>query len=326
MAHVVIYLPSGFYSAIASTAIETLQAVNDLRGRPIFTYEFIAKRPRARSKSGVLFPAKPRPTRRMDALILLAGVRPDPADTLHLLDAETRYTTPLIQLAQRQDARIAATCGAAFLLAATGALNGKRATISWWLKEQARERFPRVRWTPSRLVVRAGRLYTSGAAFAGLELITTLLADLGFADEERQVRKLMVFPPTREFQTPYEIAAAAAAPLDAIATFEQRLHAFARDHIQTLTLTRLARQFGASPRTLARRFDEELHTTPGKWIQLQRLEAAKALLETTRLGIADICYRVGYEDPASFGRLFARTTGMTPGEFRRHLRSPGADG
>jgi transcriptional regulator GlxA family with amidase domain len=313
--HVVVYLPSSFYSAIASTAVETLQAVNEVRGSDAFTYEFVAKRRRARSKSGVLFPARLRPSRKMDALILLAGLRPDMRDTLRLLDAETRYTTPLIRLAQRQGALIAATCGASFFLAASGLLDGKRATISWWLKEQARLRFPQIHWTPSRLVVREGRLYTSGAAFAGLELITTLVGDLGFGKEERQVRKLMVFPPSRDLQTPYEILA----PEEA-SPFQTRLNALA-EQLRKLNVGFLARHLGASARTLARRFSAEYHTTPGKWIQQKRLEAARTLLETTRLGISEICFRVGYEDPASFGRLFSRTTGMTPGEFRKQLQS-----
>jgi hypothetical protein len=61
--HVVVYLPSAFYSAIASTVVETLQAVNDVHGSPLFSFEFVAKRSRAVSKSGISFPAKIRPSK-----------------------------------------------------------------------------------------------------------------------------------------------------------------------------------------------------------------------------------------------------------------------
>jgi transcriptional regulator GlxA family with amidase domain len=313
--HVVVYLPSAFYSAIASTVVETLQAVNDVHGSPLFSFEFVAKHPRAVSKSGISFPAKTRPSKKMDVLILLAGLRPEIAETLRLLDEESEHTKPLIRLAQRQGAVIASTCGAAYLLAASGLLDGKRSTISWWLKKEAGRRFPKVRWEPSRLIIRQGRIYTSGAAFSGLELITTLLIDLGFAKEERQVRKLMVLPPSRQFQSPYEMPVPE--PVDA---FEKKLNALSKENLPRLNIEFLAERFGMSPRTLSRRFFAELQTSPGKWIQQKRLETARTLLEITRLSISEVCYRVGYQDLASFGRLFAKTTGMPPGEFRKEIQ------
>ncbi len=313
--HVVVYLPSAFYSAIASTVVETLQAVNDVHGSQLFSFEFVAKHSRAVSKSGISFPAKIRPSKKMDVLILLAGLRPEVSETLRLLDEESKHTEPLIKLAQRQGAVIASTCGAAYLLAASGLLDGKRSTISWWLKKEASRRFPQVRWEPSRLIVRQGRVYTSGAAFSGLELITTLLIDLGFAKEERQVRKLMVLPPSREFQSPYEM------PIpEEIDVFEKKLNALSKENLQHLNIEFLAQRLGMSPRTLSRRFFDELQTSPGKWIQEKRLATARTLLEVTKLSVSEVCYRVGYQDLASFSRLFAKTTGMRPGEFRKQIQ------
>ena len=301
--HVVIYLPSAFDSAIASTIVETLQAVNDVRGSPIFSFEFVAKQAPAVSKSGISFPAKTRPSKKIDVLIVLAGMRPAISETLQLLEQESRYTNPLIRLARKQGAVIASTCGAAYLPTASGTLNGKR---------EASRRFPKVRWEPSRLIVRQGRVYTSGAAFSGLELITGLLVDLGFAHEERQVRKLMVLPPSREFQSPYEIPLA-----EETHPFAKKLNELAKEHMRELNLQFLARYLGRSPRTLSRRFFDEFQTSPGKWIQERRL--ARTLLEATKLNISEICYRVGYQDLSSFSRLFSRTTGMAPGEFRRQV-------
>jgi transcriptional regulator GlxA family with amidase domain len=314
--HVAIYLPSDFYSAIASTIAETLQAVNEVSGSQVFEVEFVARTTRAVSKSGISFAAKMRPSRKMDALILLAGLRPDVPATLRLLEKESEHAKPLIKLAQRQGAIIAATCGAAYLLAASGALDGLRATISWWLKKEASRRFPQVRWEPSRLIVRQGRIYTTGASFAGLELITALLRDMGFNKEERQVRKLMVLPPSRQFQSPYEFSL----PED-VCPLEKRLNKLAKEKMRELNLPFLVRHLGTSPRTLSRRFLDELQTSPGKWIREKRLESARTLLEATRLSVSEVCYRVGYQDLASFSRLFSKTTGMTPGEFRRQIQA-----
>lgn len=314
--HVVIYLSSAFYAAIAATIIETLEAVNEVSGAKVFSFEFVAKQARAVSKSGIRFRASTEPSKKMDVLIVLAGAESEIPKTVRLLDRETKHVLPLVERAQRQGSIIAATCGASYLLAGSGILNGKRSTISWWLKKEASRRFPAVRWEPSRLIIRQGRIYTTGAGFSGLELITTLLLDLGLSKEERQVRKIMVLPPSRQFQSPYEESFPAATD-----PFEKQLNRFSRENIRDLDLQFLARRLGMSSRSLSRKFIKELQTTPGKWIQEKRLEMARALLETTRLTVAEICHRIGYQDVASFGRLFAKSTGMPPADFRRQIVS-----
>ncbi|UWZ81715.1 GlxA family transcriptional regulator [Occallatibacter riparius] len=319
--HVVLYLPDAFYSAIASTLVETLQAVNEVRGSEVFTYEFVSRTEHPRSKSGILYRANPRPSQTMDVLILLTGVTANALESVRELELETQRAKPLVLLAKRQKARIAATCGASYILANLGLLKGRCATISWWLKKEVKLRFPLVKWEPSRILVRDGSFYTTGAAFAGLELISSLLRDLGYSKEERLVRKLMVLPPARESQDPYEVPG-----LLETTSFEKRLRRIAHSNLSQLDISFLAKELHVTPRTLARRFVEELRISPGKWIQEQRLEAARSLLESTSLSVAEICYQVGYQDGASFGRLFLRVTGMTPGEYRRELRAPERSG
>jgi transcriptional regulator GlxA family with amidase domain len=316
--HITLWLPTSFYSAVASTIVETLQVVNDVSASPVFTYEFVSRARQPVSTTGVRFLSRAKPSRKMDALILLAPPGLDVHQLTQSLDEEARYARPLIQLARGQGASIAALCGASYLLADAGLLDGKRATIAWWLKQEAVRRFPSVRWEASRLIVRDGNVYTSGAGFSGLELITTLLIDLGFVREERLVRKIMVLPPPRLFQSPYELPLAQMP--HAAERFQTKLEELSKAHLRQLNLSYLARHLSISPRTLARRFIQELHISPGKWIKEKRLEAARALLETTRLNLAEICYRIGYQDVASFSRLFSRTTGMAPGEFRKQLQ------
>src|ERR1700740_3059112 len=179
--HVVVYLSTGFYAAIAATIIETLQAVNSVSGTEIFSSEFVAKQSRAVSKSGIRFEANTEASKKIDVLILLAGAEAEAAQTIQLLDRETKHVLPVIHQAQRQGSIIAATCGASYFLAGSGILDGKRSTISWWLKKEARRRFPAVRWEPSRMLIRPGRVYTTGAGFSGLGLITRPRLSLGFS-------------------------------------------------------------------------------------------------------------------------------------------------
>ncbi|WP_342234529.1 GlxA family transcriptional regulator [Inquilinus sp. OTU3971] len=316
--HVVIWLPSTFYSAVAATIAEMFDLVNTIRQSETLSLEFVSRHARAATSLGVRFEAKPQPSRPMDALILLAMPGLKIPDLLRSLEAETPHAAPLIAMARQRDAIIAAHCGASYFLASSGVIDRKRATISWWLKADALKRFPRVKWDPSRLLIRHGRIYTCGGGFSGLELARALITDLGFEREERIVRKLLVLPPSRRLQTPYEF------PLDDIVPtpdpFRAGIAALSREHLQTLNLAFLAEHLRLSPRTLARRFAEELQTTPGQWIQDQRMAAAKGLLEGTKLTVSEICYRVGYQDVASFSRLFSRTMGLPPGEYRRQCQ------
>jgi transcriptional regulator GlxA family with amidase domain len=313
--HVVLYLPETFYSAIASAFVETLLAINGVRGDRAFSFEFVSTNDHACSKSGIIYPVRSHPSRKMDVLVLLTGVGLDVMESVAALEEESERVKPLVLLAKRQKARIAATCGASYILARLGLLNGRSATISWWLGKEVKKIFPRVKWDPTRIVVRDGCLYTTGAAFAGLELISKLVIDLGFAKEERQVRKFMVLPPARESQDPYEVPG-----LEESTSFKKHLRQLAQRNLAELDLAFLAAKLNTSPRTLSRRFLDELQLTPGKWIQEQRLEAARVMLESTKLSVSEICFRVGYQDSASFGRLFTRVTGLTPGEFRKELR------
>lgn len=132
--------------------------VNDVSAAPVFTYEFVSRTPQPVSTTGIRFSARAKPSRKMDALILLAPPGLDVPQLTQALDQESRYTGPLIERAQSQGASIAALCGASYLLAQAGLLNGKRATIAWWLKQEALRRFPRVRWDASRLIIRQGHI------------------------------------------------------------------------------------------------------------------------------------------------------------------------
>ncbi|NLR63285.1 helix-turn-helix domain-containing protein [Chitinophaga varians] len=314
--HVVIYLPPDFYSAIASSIIEMLLAINEIKGEEIFSVEFVSRQSRPVSRSGITFHARTKPSRKMDVLILLAGISLDTTLLAGILRRESKFTGPLLQQAVAQQAIIAGTCGAGLLLAHLHILNGKRATVAWWVKHEAQRLFPEVHWEPSRMVVRQGRIYTSGAVYGGMDLLSAVLIDLGFAEEERQVRKIMAMPAVRQFQTPYEMQPSELQQHP----FEKKLDDIAAETgLDTLTGKMIARKLTVSYRTLSRKFADELRLSPAKWLQQKRLDAAKALLETTTLNISEICYQVGYQDLASFSRLFVRTTGMTPGEFRRQV-------
>lgn len=314
---IVIWLPSAFYSAVAATLAEMFELLNLIEGEERIAVEFVSAASPATSQSGVSFPCKAAPSGKMDALILLANPGLPGPDLMRLLERESRSAATIIEMAQRQKAIIAGHCGASYFLADAGLLDGRSATTSWWLREEISARFPEVDWNPSQILIRHGRIFTCGGGFAGLELGRALLDALDMGEAEHLVRKLLVLPPSRQCQSPYEFDLAG---LGKNEPFVRKLDDIAGSQLKTLDLASLADRLGLTRRTMARRFADRLQTSPGRWIQNERLRAARRLLETSDLAVAQIAYEVGYEDAASFGRLFMKETGMSPGEYRRQSR------
>lgn len=311
--NIVVYLPPNFYSAIASSIAETLQAVNEIHGSNIFVTSFVSKN-KAVSRSGIIFPAKKQFLGKIDVLIILSGISLETKYIAAIIEKESRFAGFLVSQAVEHGAIIAGTCGASLLLAHLGMLNGKRATVAWWVKKEAMRLYPKVKWDSSRMVIYEDGIYTSGAVYAGIDLLSVLLVDLGFGKEEKQVSQLMAIPSIREFQTPYEMIIAEINP----PPFEEKLNKIIQETgLVKLTIEVICSNLAMSYRTLSRKFISELFISPGKWLQHQRLEAAKLLLKETQWSIGEICYQVGYLDLPSFSRLFLKKTGLTPNEFRR---------
>lgn|GEM_PF-2395845 len=310
---VVIYLPSNFYSAIASSIAEIFQAVNELAGSDIFEIIFIAEK-KATSRSGIVFPVNKKIPKRIDILILLSGLTPEIQLAAEIIEKESKFVSSFIYSAKKQGAIIAGTCGASLVMAHLGLLNGKRATVAWWMKDEALLLYPEVKWEIARMVVQENGIYTSGAVYAGIDLVSVLLIDLGFIKEEKLVRQIMAIPVVREYQTPYETVIAR---LD-LSPFEQQLNKIINETgLTKLTIANICSNLAMTYRSVFRKFKKELSTSPGIWIQDQRLGAAKLLLQETQLSIGEICYQVGYLDQPSFSRLFLKKTGLNPTEFRR---------
>jgi transcriptional regulator GlxA family with amidase domain len=312
---VVIYLPLQFYSGVASSLFEIIQVINSMNSNKTIAVEFASYGKTARSRSGIVFPARPLSPEKIDVLLVLAGLGAELQPSPIILEKEAAKVLPIIQKAVSDKALIGASCGGAYFLAWAGLLNGKKATISWWLKNVVKTRFPQVKWEPSRMVVRSKGVYTSGGGFSGFELLSAILIDTGFAKEEKLVRKLMVLPPSRISQVPYEVNEGSFSDSD----FVEKVERLAKRSLAGLNVSLLASHLHLSERTLARRFQEELSMSPGKWIQEKRLIEAKALMEKGKLSVEQICFETGYEDLSSFSRLFKRTTGMSPTEYKRHF-------
>jgi transcriptional regulator GlxA family with amidase domain len=220
-----------------------------------------------------------------------------------------------IRRAANRGARVASICSGAFVLAATGVLDGLRATTHWLAAAKLAERHPRIAVDPNVLYVDNGRVLTSAGAAAGFDLCIHLVRrDLG-ADAAADVARLAVMPPERAggqaqfiVQAPPAAVPGSMAPL--LAWIEQNVS-------RQLPLPVLARRAAMSTRTLSRRFREQVGATPAAWIGQVRVRRAQRLLETTDLSIEQVAAEVGFGSAAVLRQHFGSVVGTSPLTYRR---------
>ncbi|WP_406196356.1 helix-turn-helix domain-containing protein [Kitasatospora sp. NBC_01560] len=234
--------------------------------------------------------------------------RPPPAE---LVDA--------VREAHRAGARIASLCTGAFVLAAAGLLDGRRATTHWAHTETLAARHPRVQVDPDVLYVDNGSVLTSAGKAAALDLCLHLVRlDHGPSTANAVARNLVV-PPLRaggqaQFVTT-PVPAREDHPLTALLPWVlERLD-------RPLTVDDLARRALMSSRTLSRQFRAATGTTPLQWLLTQRIRRAQELLENTDDSIDAVAAATGMGTATTLRRHFHRTVGVPPDTYRRTFRS-----
>lgn len=229
--------------------------------------------------------------------------------------------TEALRAAHQRGARIVAICTGAFVLAQTGLLDGRRATTHWRHTTKLAVAFPEVQVDPDVLYVDHGDVATSAGTGAGIDLCLHLVRRDHGAAYAAQIARSMVLPPHREgSQLQYATQPAPAKADESLAS----LLDWATSQLDTqLTVGRLAERARLSSRTLARRFTEQLGTSPGEWLLRQRLDAARVLLERTNLPVEAIATRVGLASAVNLRRHFRTHLGTTPGAYRRTFGEPG---
>ncbi|KPC91669.1 helix-turn-helix domain-containing protein [Streptomyces albus] len=245
----------------------------------------------------------------------------DTADTV-LIPGWTPVETPLphpvrsaLLRAHARGARIASICSGVFALARTGLLDGRSATAHWARTAQLQREFPRIRVEPDVLYVDHGDVATSAGAGAGVDLCLHLVRQDHGAAHAALVARHMVMPPHRDGgQAQY---APSPPPADAL----DGLLEWAGTRLGTpLSVGDMAAHLNVSPRTLARRFADQLGTSPGAWLLSRRVAEARTLLERTDLPVEAIAARVGLTSAVNLRRRFRAQVGTTPGAYRRAFR------
>lgn len=246
------------------------------------------------------------------------------ADTIILpgiADVSAKVPERLVRSVRKAAAggtRVASICSGAFLLAATGLLDGRRATTHWLATDELARRYPKVRVDPDVLYVDEGQLLTSAGAAAAFDLCLHLVRlDYGSAVAVEAARA-SVMPLERDGGQSQFIVNAPPTPDGAslarlLAWLEENLH-------EELTLEDMARRAALSVRSLNRHFRDQTGTTPLQWLLKARVRRAQLLLETTGHSIERVATKVGFGSATAFRAHFRRVVATSPQAYRRAFR------
>lgn len=246
------------------------------------------------------------------------------ADTVIVPSCEDIEADPPAELldalreAHARGARIASLCTGAFVLAAAGLLDGRRATTHWAHAERLAGRYPRVRVDADVLYTDEGQILTAAGKAAAIDLSLHLVRlDHGIAVANALARTLVVPPHRAGGQAQFIAAPVPQQAGDGIADLQHwaldRLH-------EPLTVQDLADRAGMSSRNLTRHFHRSAGLTPLHWLHTQRIRRAQELLETTDTAVERIAVRTGMGTATTLRRHFSRAVGVPPDTYRRTFR------
>jgi transcriptional regulator GlxA family with amidase domain len=227
-------------------------------------------------------------------------------------------TLEWIASASKRARRTASVCTGAFLLAAAGLLDGRRATTHWSAAKELARRYPRVRVDPEPIFLRDGPVWTSAGVTAGMDLALALVEEDLDRDAALAIaRQLVLFLRRPGNQSQFSATLAAQEPA------REPLRDIRRQIVEglagDLSVETLARRAHMSPRHFARVFRAEAGVTPARYVESVRLEAARRALEDSAQPIASVARGCGFGTPETMRRSFLRALGVGPAEYRRRF-------
>ena len=236
-------------------------------------------------------------------------------------EVEREWPEPALEAlraAHARGARVASVCTGAFVLAAAGLLDGRRATTHWYDAPRLAALHPRVDVDADVLYVDEGDVLTSAGVAAGIDLCLHMVrADHGAERANRVARRIVVAPHRSGGQAQFVERPLPAAPGDGL----ERTRAWALERLgEPLTVADMARHAVMSERSFARRFRAETGTTPVRWLIEQRVAHARRLLESTDLPVEAVAAESGFGTAAGLRDHFGRAVRTTPTAYRRAFR------
>jgi transcriptional regulator GlxA family with amidase domain len=213
--------------------------------------------------------------------------------------------------------RYGSVCTGAFVLAATGLLDGRNITTHWAAVEPLARRYPSIKIDQDALYVRDGKLRTAAGVTAGLDLALALVEeDLGRDIARRVAAQLVMYFKRRGGQLQFSRKGEAEVTGRSVLQEVQRW--VAANPELGHNITNMAKHAGLSPRHFARLFHAEIGMTPAAWVESTRIATARALLEGGHDAPKQVAAKCGFANADTLRRTFTKHVGVTPVEYRRH--------
>lgn len=252
---------------------------------------------------------------RLDTLIVAGGYGS------HATSKESA-TLEWIASTSKRSRRTASVCTGAFLLAAAGLLDGRRATTHWSAAKELAKRYPRVQVDPEPIFLRDGPIWTSAGVTAGMDLALALVEEDLDRDAALAIaRQLVLFLRRPGNQSQFSATLAAQEP--GREPLREVRHHIVENPATDLSVEALAQRIHMSPRHFARLFRAETGVTPARYVESIRLEAARRVLEDSDQPIADVALKCGFGTPETMRRCFLRALDVAPAEYRRRFHPTG---
>ncbi len=233
--------------------------------------------------------------------------------------------TPEIQWLRRMHARgalLCSVCSGSTLLAEAGLLNGHEVSSHWAYRDMFREYFPQVKWAPNTILNLSAenqRLVTSAGVTSWQDLSIYLIERYCGLSQATNTARVYLLAQHEDGQMPYSSMTCNTRHNDAVVRDCQSW--IGENYDRTNPVTEMVDRSGLNARTFARRFRAATGYQPIEYVQGIRTEIAKEMLESGKTSIEEISSSVGYDDPASFRRIFKRKVGLTPATYRKKFSS-----
>lgn len=216
-------------------------------------------------------------------------------------------------------AEVASICTGAFMLAASGLLNGKTCSTHWAVANVFRQQFPEVNLQPDQLITDEQGIYTNGGGYSFLNLMLYLVEK--YYDRQTAIfcSKVFQIEMDRQSQAAFTIFTGQKQHGDDMVIKAQTY--IEKNMQEKISVEQLSAQFAVGRRNFDRRFIKATGNTPLEYLQRVKIEAAKKAFETSRKNINEVMYEVGYSDSKTFREVFRKITGLSPLEYRARYNS-----
>lgn len=248
-----------------------------------------------------------------------------PIDTLVVIGGESAFSPPPVPVIEwirekaLQARRVVSVCTGAFVLAPTGVLDGKRMTTHYHHAHRLAKQYPKLAIDKNRIFMKDGKLYSTAGVTAGIDMALSLVEeDFGHAAAATIAHTLVMY--SRRSGEEHQSSPLLAQQTDVSATPMRALPGWVRSHLaQRLDVVTLAKAVALTPRTFARKFELHFKTTPARWVQAMRVEAACAELGTEERSLKVIASLTGFRDQQALRRAFLQQLAMTPKQYRERF-------